>query len=564
MFFNVKEAIESGAPFRVGPGGFSLTDLNDTEKKILKNAMAQQKHVNVLIRTKEEHIFIGDLLTLQSRIESCVIQMSTVDGIEYLAEGLKHSFIKMVLFRTAFNQHIDNSIAIEALKETKSLRTIDLGVSAEQNAVVEALSNPNIETFNLRNLFNHQVQMDLNDETFERFAAVLSTHPTLTQLSLCRLSHASFTALGEALKNNLVLQNLIINEENGSESMRRLCEGLKMNSSLKSLAVIAADEGTGELFKSLANNSIKLTSIRFGLESNVIAQHNFITLTEALKTNSTLTTLDVSFTNIDDEKCRLLCEGLMNNKSIQVLNLSANNIGLNGVTAIRTLLQYNTTMRHLNVATCQFTTNHIQILCDGIKHNRSLTALNFYDNRLDLQAYRYICDALKTNRSLISCCFGVKSVLELESAEIIKEILLSNSTLQDVGIRHKFETASVFQPICDSLKVNQSLTKLVLFSVKEELHDMIVGVLQVNQALTSVRTGWSNTPAEIEALTTRNRQLQSEIKYKVTVLARNIAHSSSALSLLPCEIWQLILKQISHPGVVSFDSIVDKAFVSPK
>lgn len=93
---------------------------------------------------------------------------------------------------------------------------------------------------------------------------------------------------------------------------------------------------------------------------------------------------------------------------------------------------------------------------------------------------------------------------------------------------------------------------------------MIVGVLQVNQALTSVRTGWSNTPAEIEALTTRNRQLQSEIKYKVTVLARNIAHSSSALSLLPCEIWQLILKQISHPGVVSFDSIVDKAFVSPK
>ena len=226
----------SGAPFRVVPGGFALTDLNDTEKKILKNAMAQQKHINVLIRTKEEHIFIGDLLTLQSRITTCVIQISTMDGIEYLAEGLKHSFIKMVLFRTAFNQRIDNSIAIKALKETKSLRTIDLGVSAEQNAVVEALSNPNIETFNLRNLFNHQAQMDLNDETFERFAAVLATHPTLTQLSLGLLSHASFTALGEALKHNVVLQNLIINEENGSESMRRLCEGLKMSSSVKSLS----------------------------------------------------------------------------------------------------------------------------------------------------------------------------------------------------------------------------------------------------------------------------------------------------------------------------------------
>jgi hypothetical protein len=72
VFFDVKEAIASGTPFRVGPGGFTLTDLNDTEKKILKNAMAQQKHINVLIRTKEEHIFIGDLFKYRPWMASSI------------------------------------------------------------------------------------------------------------------------------------------------------------------------------------------------------------------------------------------------------------------------------------------------------------------------------------------------------------------------------------------------------------------------------------------------------------------------------------------------------------
>jgi hypothetical protein len=58
----------------------------------------------------------------------------------------------------------------------------------------------------------------------------------------------------------------------------------------------------------------------------------------------------------------------------------------------------------------------------------------------------------------------------------------------------------------------------------------------------------------------RNLDMKSKMAYKVAIISRNIVRSKEAMALLPREIWVWIMKQIRHPGIVSFDNIVDAAF----
>lgn len=367
-------------------------------------------------------------------------------------------------------------------------------------------------------------------------------------------------AFAGALKTNTVLKKITLGPKDSSgKGMQQFVESLNINSTLESLRFMNSkcEESQKTLFESLANDRIKINKL--ASYQTTITLSRMKVLSESLKTNTFLTTLDLENSDIDEEKCRILCDGLLINKTLKTLSLEFNDVDAN---AISILLKQNTTLHELNLASCGLTPDSLRIICDGMKSNQTLLSLNLFGNDIDDTACEIICDTLKTNMSLTSLNIGDDYAREsptLRSAMAIKDLLLTNNTLRYLNIsKHLEDNVNI---ICDALKVNQSITCLVT-GTKVDNYDMIIDVLNVNKAITSLELYNVSSP-EIDALIKRNQQLHSDFKYKVAVLSHNIARSQSAMEMLPREIWREILKQLRHPGVFDLDRIIDEAFKQP-
>ncbi|KAF9347385.1 hypothetical protein BGX26_001141 [Mortierella sp. AD094] len=120
----------------------------------------------------------------------------------------------------------------------------------------------------------------------------------------------------------------------GDKGALALSEALKTNTTLISLDLSwnhTKDKGVQELSKALATNTT-LTSL--GLSSNKIEYVGALALSQALKLNTTLTSLNLSWNWTKDEGALELLEALKTNKTLTSLDLSSNEIEDEGVLAL--------------------------------------------------------------------------------------------------------------------------------------------------------------------------------------------------------------------------------------
>ncbi|KFH71343.1 hypothetical protein MVEG_01643 [Podila verticillata NRRL 6337] len=96
-------------------------------------------------------------------------------------------------------------------------------------------------------------------------------------------------------------------------------------------------------------------SDHFELGTNLIGDNGAQALSEALKINSTLTTLNLRSNFIGDDGAQALAEALKTNSTLSVLDLSDNSIGNYGVQALSEALKTNSTIavEYYNAATRQ-------------------------------------------------------------------------------------------------------------------------------------------------------------------------------------------------------------------
>ena len=111
------------------------------------------------------------------------------------------------------------------------------------------------------------------------------------------------------------------------------------------------------------------------------------------------------------------------------------------------------------------------------------------------------------------------------------------------------------------LKVNSTLRKLRLDVVGSFGEEFLQVVHEDNYALD---TFFLTTDEKLIPVILRNRTLKSESRFKVVILAHYIAQSHTAFDVLPREIWLLILKHVTHPGMDPLDDIVDRIFQTYK
>ncbi|KAG0349324.1 hypothetical protein BG005_011034, partial [Podila minutissima] len=92
-----------------------------------------------------------------------------------------------------------------------------------------------------------------------------------------------------------------------------------------------------------------LCKFSFELAAGSIGGKEFGRLAEALKTNSTLTTLNLELNSIGDNGAQALAEALKTNLTLTILNLRHNSIGHNGAQALAEALKTNSTLTTLNL-----------------------------------------------------------------------------------------------------------------------------------------------------------------------------------------------------------------------
>ncbi|KAG0020121.1 hypothetical protein BGZ82_011691 [Podila clonocystis] len=120
-----------------------------------------------------------------------------------------------------------------------------------------------------------------------------------------------------------------------------------------------------------------LCKISFELIVESIGGKEFGRLVEALKTNSTLTTLKLLSNSIGDKGAQALSEALKINTTLATLDLRYTSIGDNGAQALAEALKTNTTLTTLDLRNTSIGDNGAQALADALKTNSTLAILRY-------------------------------------------------------------------------------------------------------------------------------------------------------------------------------------------
>ena len=124
-------------------------------------------------------------------------------------------------------------------------------------------------------------------------------------------------------------------------------------------------------------------------------------LANALKKNTTLTTLILSMTNVKQKACVALSSMLAVNKTLTTLDVSCNNIGDRGVKSLFEFIRNsNHSLTTLSIANNIITSAGANVLAETVRDNTTLTSIDISYNNFEVLRNITLMNALESNYSL--------------------------------------------------------------------------------------------------------------------------------------------------------------------
>ena len=320
--------------------------------------------------------------------------IATDEGVEYLAEALKHSNCKLHSLDLSGN-YLTNEVVkylAEALNYSNcKLNSLNLTGNYLTNEGVkylaEALKDSNCELNSLNLTGNY-----LTDEGVKYLAEGLKD-------SNCKLNSLNIT------KSNLT-----------NEGVNCLAEALKDSncSTLNSLNLTYnkfTDEGAKCLAEALKDSNCKLNSL--DISQNNVTDKGVKYLAEALKdSNSKLNSLNLTVNNSTNEGVKYLAEALKDsNCKLNNLDLHShhsNNLTNEGVKYLAEALKdSNCRLNSLNLTYNKFTDEGAKFLAEALKDsNCKLNSLDLAENNLTNEGVKYLAEALKDSKCKLNCSYA--------------------------------------------------------------------------------------------------------------------------------------------------------------
>jgi len=398
------------------------------------------------------------------------------------SEALKHN-------TTLNSLHLSDTFGAEALSGTLkvnssltnlNLRSNQIGASGAQ-ALSEALElNTTLTTLDLSD-------NDITASGTQFLSKAIKLNASLTTLNLSynkigeerqetpprpreiytipTLHQVGRCTLPEALKR-LGEFSTGMDETMNDYGLFSLAESLKTNTTLTVLNLKANKidcVGSYYLSEILKTNAALST---LNLSGNPLYSFGTQCLSLALKTNCTLKSLDVSDTSID---AQALSEALKVNTALTNLDLASNEIGDSGAKALSDVLQVNTTLMKLRLASTKIGVTGAQYICEALARNNTLTSLDFSYNNIGGAGASFFSEALQSNKALNDLNLNYTQVDE-RGAICLFDALEQNtslSTLHLTGLCSIFLPAKgcvyfPFRQLSKALKVNTTLSCLRL------------------------------------------------------------------------------------------------------
>lgn len=245
-----------------------------------------------------------------------------------------------------------------------------------------------------------------------------------------------------------------------------LSESLKTNTTLTNLNLKGNEIdclGAHYLSECLKTNATLTT---LNLSGNRLSSFGTKCLSLALRTNGTLTSLDVSDTSID---AQALCEALKVNATLTSLDLTSNGFGDSGAQAVSDVLQGNATLMKLRLTQTRIGAKGTQYICEALARNDTLTSLDFSFNKIGGAGALFFSEALQNNNALNELNLKFTEVDE-RGAICLFDALKHNTTLSTLDLTglcavfypSKGSIYLPFRQLSDTLKVNATLTCLRL------------------------------------------------------------------------------------------------------
>ena len=172
----------------------------------------------------------------------------------------------------------------------------------------------------------------------------------------------------------------------------------------------------------------------------------FRPFSEALKSNTTLSTLLLSRNEIEPSGVKALSSALKVNSTLTNLDLSENKIGSSGALDLADALQINTALTKLDLSDNEIDAKGIQSLSEALKSNASLTTLNLHRNKIG-EKKKEFCPRE------ISPCIDIR--MGKSRAEALKR-------LHDFSNMDKTRSSYGLFSLSECLKINTTLTNLNL------------------------------------------------------------------------------------------------------
>ena len=317
--------------------------------------------------------------------------IATDEGVEYLAEALKHSNCKLHSLDLSGN-YLTNEVVkylAEALKYSNcKLNSLNLTGNYLTNEGVkylaEALKDSNCELNSLNLTGNY-----LTDEGIKYLAEALKD-------SNCKLNSLNIT------KSNLT-----------NEGINYLAEALKDSncSTLNSLNLTYnkfTDEGAKCLAEALKDSNCKLNSL--DVSQNNVTDEGVKYLAEALKdSNSKLNSLNLTVNNSTNEGVKYVAEALKDsNCKLNSLSLTKSDLTHDGVKYLAEALKdSNCRLNSLHLTYNKFTDEGAKCLAEALKDsNCKLNSLDLAENNLTNEGVKYLAEALKDSKCKLNCSYA--------------------------------------------------------------------------------------------------------------------------------------------------------------
>lgn len=369
-----------------------------------------------ILRSKRSDAFKMAILTkaLNQKTELYLAGANLEDSeIIFLAKALEQNstLVSLVLSSNKYPGKV-GSEAVKALSKmletNKTLTSLDLGC-------------------------NH-----IGPESTKILAKALETNQSLTELNLATndIGSEGVQAIAEALKKDTKLKTLHLSSNKiDTAGIQALSDALKINRTLEHLDLGGIDESANieSLATVLGTNQSSVTNL--SLRYRIIDDNAAQALATALKTNKTLTNLDLGYTTMrHSDSIRALAQALMVNQTLRSLDLGSCDIDPIGAVALAEALKKNTALNRLSLQKNHIGYEGATAFANTLAVNQTLTSLDFYD------AWRWdggadvFTKALETNDTLKSLWLS-ETGITLEGVRAFEKVLKTNKSLVNLYLR---------------------------------------------------------------------------------------------------------------------------------